>query len=205
MHDRPRQFYEFGAYQSLSAKLDVWATNSTLQPQEAILELSFVDLVSSWTHQEVHRVKLQPNMSTELLSAITCEAPPGTNSSTVVIGARLLSTNNPHTVLARASDWPQPLKYALYNADPKIEVTVSGEDIRVRAARPVKCLVLSVEDDGLRKEGFTWERWQESTNVHWSDNALDLMPGDEQSVWASGLAGRHIKVAYLGHEQAFEI
>ncbi|EGO23456.1 glycoside hydrolase family 2 protein, partial [Serpula lacrymans var. lacrymans S7.9] len=48
-NDRPRQFYEFGAFQSIDARIDVWATNSTLAPRKAQLDLFCIDLYSSWT------------------------------------------------------------------------------------------------------------------------------------------------------------
>jgi beta-mannosidase len=47
---------------------------------------------------------------------------------------------------------------------------------------------LGVEGDGV--------------DVKWSDNALDVVPGDPQTITASGLGGRTLTVAHLGKEQA---
>jgi beta-mannosidase len=202
-HDRPRQFYEFGAFQSQCALLDVWATNATSASLTVTLELLFFDVSSDWAHKEVQEAVLQPNSSTELLTDIKCACQPTTNSSTIVIGARLLSTEG--KVLARASDWPQPLKHIVpYVASPGIEVLVGSneEELLIRALRPVKCLVLSVDDDGVRKEDFTWEQWRGDVGVIWSDNALDVMPGDEQVVRAIGLRGRAVRIAHSGKERA---
>ena len=57
----------------------------------------------------------------------------------------------------------------------------------VEVQRPVKGLFLypCKEDDEIR----------------WSDNALDVMPGDPQVITAIGLKGKKILTAYLGNEQ----
>lgn len=56
-------------------------------------------------------------------------------------------------------------------------------------ARPAKSVVLSVE----------------GVSARWSDNALDLVPGDEQEVVVTGLEGRSVKVAHLGRERALDV
>jgi beta-mannosidase len=35
-------------------------------------------------------------------------------------------------------------------------------------------------------------------NVKWSDQAIDLVPGDPQTIKAIGLKGRKVSVRYLG-------
>ncbi|KAJ4478306.1 glycoside hydrolase [Lentinula aciculospora] len=201
-NDRPRQFYEFGSFQSREATLDIWAVNGSLSPRSASLELHFVDLCSSWSHKETQVVQLPSNQATELLS-ITCPEPPKPNApppglsectttSSVVVGARLLDLVN-GDVLARFADWPQPYRFLDF-VDPglKISVQSSGDAetsmVFLDVEKPGKCVVLSVADDG--------------EDVKWSDNALDLMPGDQQVITARGLQGRDIQVSYLGKEKA---
>ena len=41
-------------------------------------------------------------------------------------------------------------------------------------------------------------------NPKWSDNALDIVPGDIQEVLVRGLCGRKVKVAYFGKETAVD-
>lgn len=48
--------------------------------------------------------------------------------------------------------------------------------------KPIKGIILDVEGE----------------DVKWSDQAIDLVPGDEQVVKASGLKGRSVKARYLG-------
>jgi beta-mannosidase len=175
------------------------------------LELTFVDLKSDWTKTETHEVTLKPNQATELL-AMPCpgpdtgESPTGdeefTNSYSVVVGARLLVTGSDaedadgEKVLARTADWPQPLRFvepALLR-DPGLAVTLTpAEDditlVQVSAICPVKGLWLSAAAG-------------EGPDVRWSDNSLDVMPGDPRVVRARGLRGRGVEVAFLGWEKA---
>ncbi|KAJ6603048.1 glycoside hydrolase superfamily [Mycena sp. CBHHK59/15] len=201
-NDRPPQYYEFGNFQSRGATLEIWGANAGLTSRTAQLEIHCVDLKSSWTHTEAHTVTLLPNQATELL-ALPCPAPPPdasplptgdaqfTRTYSVVVGARLLDPAS-GAVLARFADWPQPLRFlepALLR-DPGLAVAVDAPTggVTVRTERPVKGLVLSALGDG--------------EDVRWSDNALDVMPGDPQVVVATGLAGRGVAVAFLGNEKA---
>ena len=60
----------------------------------------------------------------------------------------------------------------------------SCDAIRVGVERPIKGLVLDVEGE----------------EVKWSDQALDLVPGDEQVVNVWNLKGRKVKARYLGSD-----
>lgn len=51
---------------------------------------------------------------------------------------------------------------------------------------PIKGIVLDVE----------------GSDVAWSDQAIDLTPGDPQTIRAVGLNGREIKARYLGDGSA---
>ncbi|KAF9465788.1 glycoside hydrolase superfamily [Collybia nuda] len=199
-NDRPRQHYEFGAIQSHDATLDIWALNGTLSSLSATLELRFHDLTSNWTHKQFHNVILLPNRASELLSTIRCPGPPQdnfappsgdpiwTSTYSVVASARLVDPKG--KVLARFADWPQPYRY-LAIPDPRLAVKVDGEMITVSVERPVKALFFGV--DGAGEE------------VKWSDNALDVTPGDPQTITVKGLGKRRLTVAYLGKERASKI
>ncbi|KAG6856280.1 hypothetical protein H0H87_005890 [Tephrocybe sp. NHM501043] len=190
-NDRPRQFYEFGAMQSHDAIIDIWGTNATLSSRAAKLELAYHDLNSSWTSRETYDVNILPNQSTELLS-IRCPGPPQdgveppsgdpvwTSSFSVVVNARLLDSDG--HVIARCADWPQPYRF-LELPEPQLRVEVSGEQVTLSVQRPAKGVWLSVDREG--------------SEVVWSDNSLDLVPGDPQIITAKGLNGRSLKVAYL--------
>lgn len=182
----------------MGATIDIWATNALLSPRPVKLALACFDLLSDWTHSETSDVVLQPNQSTELLS-IPCPSPPAKDSSgplvtpsySVVVGAQLLDPDS-SAVIARYADWPQPYRHTDY-PDPGLQVEVRGEEVEVSVRRPVKGLVLSVEDGGNGEE------------VKWSDNALDVLPGWPQTVRTTRLGGREVKVAYMGKERATRI
>jgi beta-mannosidase len=95
----------------------------------------------------------------------------------LVLGARLLRDGK---VVARAALWPEPFKY--FNPpDPQIETQrLYGERIALRATRPVKGVLLAAAGD-----------------VAWSDNFLDLLPGDEQIVAAHGLGDAPLRIQWL--------
>lgn len=180
--DRPRQFYDFGTSRAVGAKLDIWASNSTLKRRLVTLKLQFVDLKSNWAATEEHKVVLLPNQSSELIS-VTC---PGAHA-TVVVGARLLDDRS-GKVLARHVDWPQPYKY-LALPDPRLKVTVTENKVELQVEKPAKCVFLSTK-----------------SNVTWSDNAIDLMPGEKRTVEANRLIDKNeLRVAFLGREKAFSI
>jgi beta-mannosidase len=68
----------------------------------------------------------------------------------------------------------------------EIVPAADGESVELSAKKPVKGLILDVEGE-----------W-----VKWSDQAIDLVPGDPQMVKAVGLNGRKIKARYLGDGSA---
>ncbi|KAI0717520.1 glycoside hydrolase [Cerioporus squamosus] len=197
-NDRPKQFYEFGAFRSVSATIDVWGQNSTLEPRKVRLELSFVDLYSDWTGSKMLDATLLPNQSTELVSMRVPGPPPQKPnavdaSHSVVVGARLVAAESGE-VLARYADWPQPFRLVDF-PDPKLDVKVEGEKVTVAVERPVKGLFLTVDEEGEGVLGKPEE-------VRWSDNAVDVFPGDPQVLQVHGLAGKRAKlrVAYMGGE-----
>ena len=118
--------------------------------------------------------------------------------------ARLLDPDS-NQVMARFVDWPQPFRY-LHIPDPKVSITITNLDedtgdatIEVTVEKPVKCLWLEAEYDhgdpffpgGLRPSP------SQEPEVKWSDNALDVVPGDPQVVIASGLGTRAVKTVWL--------
>ncbi|THH14093.1 hypothetical protein EW146_g6196 [Bondarzewia mesenterica] len=108
--------------------------------------------------------------------------------SSVVVSAKLVNEDTGE-VVAQYADWPQPFKYLHLPTTAEVNAKVSGEQVRVSVVRPVKGLVFSVaEEDGGK--------------VRWSDNALDVIPGNDQVIIAEGLQERNILAAWLGSEKA---
>lgn len=74
--------------------------------------------------------------------------------------------------------------------DPELQVEVSGEKVTVSAKKPTKGVIFSINGE---------------ENVTWSDNGIDVVPGDPQEFIAKGLNGRRLKVAYMGGEKAQDV
>ncbi|HEY7356753.1 MAG TPA: glycoside hydrolase family 2 protein, partial [Ktedonobacterales bacterium] len=83
-------------------------------------------------------------------------------------------------IMARATLWPEPFKY-LTLPDPGLEVTRLDERrLRLRARRPAKGVWLSAGPE-----------------VRWSDNMLDLLPGDEQIITTEGFGTAEVRARWL--------
>jgi beta-mannosidase len=190
-NDRPRNFYEYGSFQSRQVTLSIWGCNSKHSDSSYTLKVSAYDISTDWRLDlPEQEVILGENRSTELWSGI-CPEPPLDQafdkvapSGTVVIHTTLLKEGE---VIARYTDWPQPYKL-LDLPDPKLKVEVSDGEIRLNVEKPVKGVWLSVEGDD---EG-----------IEFGENSLDLFPGDEVVVKAKGVEGRGVTVASLWNPKA---
>jgi len=193
-NDRPRNFYEYGSFQSRQVTLSIWGCNSKHTESSYTLKISAYDIASDWRLDlPEQEVTLGENRSTELWSG-TCPEPPFDRafdktapSGTVVIHAILISKGE---VVARYTDWPQPYKL-LDLPDPKLKVEVRDGKVTINAEKPVKGVWLSVEGDD---EG-----------IEFGDNSLDLFPRDEVVVEAKGLAGRAVTAASLWNPKATRV
>ncbi|OSC98975.1 glycoside hydrolase family 2 protein [Trametes coccinea BRFM310] len=181
---------------AIETTLAVWGTNSTLEPKRAVLEVTAFDLeVSDWRERFVKDVVLAPNAATELWEGTLPGQPVRTKLSEVpraiVVSARLLDADG--NVLGRYSNWPEPYKYLHFPADVGLQIVVTPDTDRTRdrvelsASRPVKGIVLEVEGQ---------------EDAHWSNQAIDLVPGDPQVVFVKGLGGRKVHARYLGDGSA---
>ena len=99
----------------------------------------------------------------------------------------------PHgcTRLVRLLARPEPFKYIHFPTRDavglQIDVSSGGERITLSAQKPIKGLILDVEG---------------AADATWSDQAIDLVPGDAQAVAVKGLAGRKVLARYLGDGSA---
>jgi beta-mannosidase len=152
--------------------VELWVVNGTVAAADVEVELRTWTLGGDLVALEKLRVSLPPNRTTELGQF---GFDPG---SALIFDARLIVNDR---IVARASLWPEPFKY-LTLPDPVIVLDLApGDYLHIRAARPAKGVVLSAGD-----------------GVAWSDNYLDLMPGDEQVIHAGGLGERPVSVRWLG-------
>lgn len=151
----------------------VWAVNCQRGAVTAQLELNAWTLDGDSAGSETRPVGLPPNQANELGAFALPAGQP------LVLGARLRVAGQ---VAARAALWPEPFKY-LRLPDPQIEIERVGDQLRLRTARPAKGVWLEAGD-----------------GVSWSDNFLDLLPGDEAIVTATGLGEAAPAMRWLGKD-----
>jgi len=172
---------------TIRTKLEIWGTNSTLADKKVTLEVTSFDLNSEWRDKWTKEVVLSQNSSTELFRGDLPGQPVRTKQSDVpkviVVSARLIADGE---VLGRYSNWPEPFKFIQFPAvgelGLKAAVSADGESVVLSANKPIKGVVLDAEGE----------------DVKWSDQAIDLVPDDPQTVKALGLKGREVKLRYLG-------
>lgn len=185
--------------------LEIWGTNSSLERKNVQLEVVSFDLQSDWRDKWSKDVTLEPNSSTELFKGNVPGQPQRTRKSQVpkdiIVSARLIDADG--KVLGRYSNWyaspsirkvslirfgdrPEPFKFIHFPKDVglKVQVADDGETVVLSSQKPIKGIVLDVDGE----------------DVKWSDQGIDLVPDDPQSVKAFGLGGRAVKVRYLGDE-----
>ncbi|TFK43576.1 glycoside hydrolase family 2 protein [Crucibulum laeve] len=180
------------AFFSIRTILEIWGTNSTLQEKKVSLEITSFDLHSDWTDKWEKDVVLAANASTELYKGDLPGQPERLKKSeaprVIIVSARLL--DNDGNVLGRYSNWPEPFKFinfpTVHELGLKATVGADGESVVLEAKKPIKGIVLDVDRE----------------DVKWSDQAIDLVPNDPQTIKAVGLNGREIKLRFLGDGSA---
>lgn len=106
-------------------------------------------------------VSVQANSTTEILSGNLHNV----NEEPHVIAVRLFLNG---TCVSRSVDWPQPLKYLDFS-ERGVKVKLSNGECHITADKPTKGLVLEESDD-----------------ITLSDNCVDVVPGDEIVIQATG-------------------
>lgn len=155
------------------------------------MELIAFDLSEGETGRWSDTIILAPNSSTEIKTLNVPGQPTrtslGQTPKPIVVQTRLFDTET-NEVLARYSNWPEPWKYLIFPEDVGLTIQVKGEEVRLSCKKPIKGVVL----DTKNAEG----------EVKWSDQGIDLFPGDEQVIFAKGLEGREVVARYMGDGSA---
>ena len=70
-----------------------------------------------------------------------------------------------------------------------MSIKVDGDQVTLSCEKPIKGVILDLED-------------RTGEEVKWSDQAIDMFPGDTQVITAKGLNSRKIKARYIGDGSA---
>lgn len=152
-------------YPPRESTYSVWVANDSTATPTIQVRVRFVSVESGKEVQESieKTVEVKATGTTEVISGSTPEAEP-----TVVVSEVF---NSEGSLVSHDIDWPQPLKHLTF-PNRGLKVDVSGqEELVISADKPVKGLFFT--NDG----------------VEWSDNGLDLAPGQKLRVNAKGLKG----------------
>lgn len=160
---------------------ELWAVNTKLYDIDVEVQLRFLCIESGDDVRPPirHKVSLAANCSTTniLSGKIHNHTEPA-----YVLAAQLIVNGD---IVARDMDWPQPLKYLRFS-NRNLRVQFSSGQARITAEKPVKCFV-----------------FEEAEGIEFSDNAIDLAPGDEQVITFTGLteADSFPSYTFLGQDQ----
>jgi beta-mannosidase len=160
-----------GLWDTGQGKATFWGVSSLKSVIEGELRLTTWDLNGNKKGETSQPVTLKPNQASEWGElAYKAEAE-------LVVNATFSREGG---VLARAVLWPEPFKY-LKLPDPGLQVTrLPGDKLQLEVARPAKGVFLQTDKP-----------------VNWSDNMLDLMPGEPQLISAPGLGTAEVKAHSL--------
>lgn len=153
-----------------SCEYDVWiASSRTVAVGSATVELRFISIRTGKDCLPLQRyvIDVQPNGTTMVCEGIEIVNPPSSNA--FVIQAKLTSDGQ---VISRDVDWPQPFKYLDMGREAglRVKLSVCRQKIEISASKPTKGLTLS-----------------ERPGLHFSDNGIDVVPGEEYTVDVTGL------------------
>ncbi|EJD54587.1 glycoside hydrolase family 2 protein [Auricularia subglabra TFB-10046 SS5] len=167
-----------------ASQLEIWGSNFKQAQLKAKLEVKLFDLADpAFADGFEQDIVLGPVASTEVYAKSLAAVA----KTSIVVSARILSADG--KVLARTANWYDPYKDITFPAPStlglKVEIGTDGETVTLSTRVPVKAIVLDTVD----KSG---------ADVKWSDQAIDLIPGDNQVIRGVGLAGRKLEVRYLG-------
>ena len=157
---------------------ELWVASFRREEVTATVELKFVSIKTGKEIKDAiikKDITITANGTTDVLKGII----DNTTEEPHVLAARTFINDQ---VVARDTDWPQPLKYLSFE-DRELDVKVDGSKYIINAQKPVKGLV-----------------FEEREGVLINDSAIDIVPGDEQILTVKGIKDgeKALGYTYLG-------
>jgi len=150
----------------------LWCVNGYTHAIEAEVCVRGWTLEGKQTLEECRQVILKPNQ-TNLLDSLPFQPEQG-----IVLSATLLEKGT-GAVLARSTLWPEPFKYFSL-PDPEITlVRLDDTRLQVQATRPAKGV---------------WLTTNLPLETKWSNNMLDILPGEPQIIAVERLGKAEVKM-----------
>lgn len=150
-----------------SLAFNVWVMNSKTDPIKGDVELRFIS-INTGKEASPTVLKKDVTITSNGTTDVFGDSVQGYGHEPIVLAARLFIDGQ---CVSRDFDWPQPYKYlSLDNSS--VKLALSGSSLKISTERPVKGLHIE-EQDGVTLD----------------DNAIDLVPGDEQVISIHGFEG----------------
>lgn len=150
-------------YPPKESTYSVWVANATVDIRRLKLRVRFISISSGLKRGECieRTIESKATGTTEVMSG------PIPEGETTVVVSEIFDLDG--SLLSHDVDWPQPLKHLTFtSSNVKVEIRGPGE-LAVSASKPVKGLFFTNE------------------GVQWSDNCLDVVPGQTLMITAQGL------------------
>lgn len=173
--------------------LDIWGVNSTLEEVDFEFRVECYDIRTGEKVDEVidNGGRIPENGSQQVATFNLSTRVPNIDPSNIVVSVAFRpykwpphNLGKPDGMLRSAGDWPQPLKYIDFR-ERGVKYVVEGEEVTLSAKLPTKSVVLDVEG-------------ADDSDLKWSDNGFDIMPGETVKIQAKGLNGRKVTVSWYG-------
>jgi beta-mannosidase len=176
-----REHHDWSVVHARPAKtsaISVWVASNHQQEITVTVEIRYVSIK---TGEDIRNkvvkkdVVLVPNGTTNVLTGQI----DNTKDEPHVISVSVLKAG---VCVSRDVDWPQPLKYLDFS-DRGVDIQVTPGEYRITAKRPTKGLV-----------------FKELGGVSLGDNCIDIIPGEDVIVKATGsvVLLENLKYRYLG-------
>jgi beta-mannosidase len=172
---------------------DVWASNCTVCGENLTVTTAFYSVLDGkLLASKSEEVKLPPNRSTELRRLKFEEDEWKIKQESIAVATKLTKDG---VVLARYINFPQPLRHLDLTA---AKVTVTKKDINV-SDQSFK-LAVSVKDGMAKGVELMIDTLDPdiADSYNFSDNALDLVPGEEQIVTVTAIADTKVDISEVG-------
>lgn len=176
-------------YIKLVTTADVWASNCTVSEEKLTVTTAFYSVLDGkLLASRSEEMALPPNRSTELRQLKFEEDEWGVRQESVVVATKLTKDGD---VLARYINFPQPLRHLDLTS---AEVIVLKKDVNV-SDKSFK-LAVSVKNGVVKGVELMIDTLDPDVadSYTFSDNALDLVPGEEQVVIVTAVSDAKVDI-----------
>lgn len=176
-------------YKKIVTTADVWASNCTVSEEKLTVTTAFYSVLDGkLLASRSEEMALPPNCSTELRQLKFEEDEWGVKQESVVVATKLTKDGD---VLARYINFPQPLRHLDLTS---AEVIVLKKDVNV-SDKSFK-LAVSVKNGVVKGVELMIDTLDPDVadSYTFSDNALDLVPGEEQVVIVTAVSDAKVDI-----------